>query len=41
MYGSGMIIINTPWQLDQEVEKTFVDLNNRVFTDSQFRHAIF
>lgn len=37
MFGSGMVIINTPWQLDTDITETFKNLNKTVFTSGQFQ----
>lgn len=37
LYGSGMVIINTPWQLDTDVKTLFKWLNKNVYTKGQFQ----
>lgn len=38
IYGSGMIIINTPWQVDSIVTQTFTTLNSSLFKQGKFFH---
>jgi 23S rRNA (adenine2030-N6)-methyltransferase len=36
MYGSGMIVINPPWQLDVVIKDTFKSLHENLFVDGKF-----
>ncbi|MCS5711702.1 23S rRNA (adenine(2030)-N(6))-methyltransferase RlmJ [Candidatus Berkiella aquae] len=39
MIGSGMVIINSPWQLDVSLENTFKSLNKTLFTHGQYKQG--